>query len=420
MGYVDVADKTTLDAVKKDTSDILASINPGAVIYGVKISKSDSNPATRVTYTHNAIGMTPAHMNYDTGAFDYGSWADVFFVKENYPVMLNYDGTVAYKLDPNDYTKKLDGTESDYANTEFTGNAMSRIPKAYVAMYEDANYEYIQVSNVKVNDKFKAIAHTKEDGTEVDQIFLAMFAGSLVDGKLRSIANQIHIKSKNAAQEIAAAVANNPSVRSDTNGWYTRTWGQRMLINAFLILMGKSTQTQTVFGNGDSSSYVDDASVNYGMVTPGSVETMIKAGQFWGSTDTKLQHKVFHMEDWWGNQWERIAGLINDHGRYKVSLTGPYNTTGAGYDDAGPVSAASNSYIKTNKCDEFGRLPVATGGSASTYDCDYFWTNNEQVDYARVGGYCRNGASVGAFYLDVHHLATYANWNFGACLSFID
>ena len=423
MGYVDVADKTTLDAVKKDTSDILASINPGAVIYGVKISKSDSNPATRVTYTHNAIGMTPAHMNYDTGAFDYGSWADVFFVKENYPVMLNYDGTVAYKLDPNDYTKKLDGTESDYANTEFTGNAMSRIPKAYVAMYEDANYEYIQVSNVKVNDKFKAIAHTKEDGTEVDQIFLAMFAGSLVDGKLRSIANQIHIKSKNAAQEIAAAVANNPSVRSDTNGWYTRTWGQRMLINAFLILMGKSTHTQTVFGNGDSSSYVDDASVNYGMVTPGSVETMIKAGQFWGSTDTKLQHKVFHMEDWWGNQWERIAGLINDHGRYKVSLTGPYNTTGAGYDDAGPVSAASNSYIKTNKCDEFGRLPVATGGSASTYDCDYFWTNNEQVDYAIVGGNCgytSHPAPLGAFSLNVSYAPSRADWYCGACLSFID
>ena len=425
MPTIQVADKPTLDAVKVDTENILKNMgSAGAVIYGVKISKSDSNPSTRVQYTHNAVGMTPAHMNYDTGAFDYGDWAKVFFVEGNYPVMLNYDGTVAYKLNPNDYTLKADGTASDYNNASFAGNAMARIPLAYIAMYEDANYEYLEVSDVKVNDNFQAIAHTKQDGTVVDEIFLAMFAGSLVDTKLRSIAGQVHIRSKTAAQEIAAAQANNPTARAsgNTNGWYTRTWGQRMLINAFLILMGKSTNTQAVFGNGDSSSYVDDASQNYGMVTPGSVEAMIKGGQFCGFTSTVLQHKVFHMEDWWGNQWERIAGLINDNGTYKVSFTGPYNTTGAAYAGAGDTPTTENGYIKKNRCNRFGRLPIlSSGGSSTTFDCDYSYLNNTQVDYAFVGGCCGNTSPfLGAFDLSLSYSAGHTWWNLGACLSFVD
>ena len=421
MPTIQVADKPTLDAVKVDTENILKNMgSAGAVIYGVKISKSDSNPSTRVQYTHNAVGMTPAHMNYDTGAFDYGDWEKVFFVEGNYPVMLNYDGTVAYKLNPNDYTLKADGTASDYNNASFAGNAMARIPLAYIAMYEDANYEYLEVSDVKVNDNFQAIAHTKQDGTVVDEIFLAMFAGSLVDNKLRSIAGQVHVRNKTAANEITYAKANNPSTRSDTNGWYTRTWGQRMLINAFLILMGKSTNTQLVFGNGDSSSYVDDASQNYGMVTPGSVETMIKGGQFWGSTDTKLQHKVFHMEDWWGNQWERIAGLINDHGTYKVSFTGPYNTTGDGYANAGDTPSA-NGYIKGNRCNKYGRLPTDTGGSSTTYDCDRIYDSGQQgyMTIAVMGG--RNeltesylGALCFNFVVSATHVSDF--YKFGACL----
>ena len=303
---------------------------------------------------------------------------------------------------------------------------MARIPLAYIAMYEDANYEYLEVSDVKVNDNFQAIAHTKQDGTVLYEIFLAMFAGSLVDTKLRSIAGQVHIRSKTAAQEIAAAQANNPTARAsgNTNGWYTRTWGQRMLINAFLILMGKSTNTQAVFGNGDSSSYVDDASQNYGMVTPGSVEAMIKGGQFCGFTSTVLQHKVFHMEDWWGNQWEHIAGLINDNGTYKVSFTGPYNTTGAAYAGAGDTPTTENGYIKKNRCNRFGRLPIlSSGGSSTTFDCDYSYLNNTQVDYASVGGSCDYSSypgCVGAFDLGLDSTAGYARWYFGACLSFVD
>ena len=69
--------------------------------------------------------MTPAHMDFQNGVFDYGDWKNAFFVRENRPVMLNPDRTVAYELNHNDYSKKLDGTASDIYNTATNLNAMS-------------------------------------------------------------------------------------------------------------------------------------------------------------------------------------------------------------------------------------------------------------------------------------------------------
>lgn len=91
-------------------------------IYGFTINASESDPAQAVTYIKDAIGMTPAKMNYSTGIFDYGSWEDAFFMPK--PCMLKSDGTVDYYLKPTDYTKKADGTASDVANTAYDGNAM--------------------------------------------------------------------------------------------------------------------------------------------------------------------------------------------------------------------------------------------------------------------------------------------------------
>ena len=99
---VKVADKETLDRTYANTNAILAAVGEdvrvkGVKRYGLKINKNDSNPATRCTYLFDAVGMTPAAMNYSTGAFDFGDWGDVFFVKNNYPAMVRYDGTEDYQ-----------------------------------------------------------------------------------------------------------------------------------------------------------------------------------------------------------------------------------------------------------------------------------------------------------------------------------
>ena len=80
-----------------------------AVRYGYRISKSEPDPFQRVEYIFDAAGFTPAHMVFnedsDTNYFDYGDWKSVWFVRDNKPCMLKYDGTVDYYLDPDDYSK---------------------------------------------------------------------------------------------------------------------------------------------------------------------------------------------------------------------------------------------------------------------------------------------------------------------------
>ena len=103
MARIYLADKETLDSTHANTNAILAALEESggehkkAVRYGIKINKSDSGKKSRVTYLYDAVGMTPAAMNYTDGTFNYGSWGNVEFVKNNYPCMVKFDGTEDYK-----------------------------------------------------------------------------------------------------------------------------------------------------------------------------------------------------------------------------------------------------------------------------------------------------------------------------------
>ena len=68
-----------------------------SAVYGVKIDTTNSNPATALTYTDNAIGFTPALGN--NGAFNAGSWADKFPFNAIKPCLYKA-GVVNYYLNP--------------------------------------------------------------------------------------------------------------------------------------------------------------------------------------------------------------------------------------------------------------------------------------------------------------------------------
>lgn len=165
------------DVFNRNAKNIKEAVVKPQVLYGFKIDKTDPNPSTRITYLEQAVGMTPAHMDFYTHQFDYGDWNpdEVFFLKNNKPFMVNSDGTPAYELDENDYTKKLDGTTSDVANTAFDGNAMAKMETVWLYQYEDEQYEYCYISDVKIDDNYHAYAHERADGTIMNYIWLSMF-----------------------------------------------------------------------------------------------------------------------------------------------------------------------------------------------------------------------------------------------------
>ena len=82
-------------------------------LYGYAVCLGNANPQTRIHYFEMAKGKRPAFWNYVNGYFDYGDWSHAFFIRNCFPCMVKYDGTMDYKLDPENYNLKEDGTASD-------------------------------------------------------------------------------------------------------------------------------------------------------------------------------------------------------------------------------------------------------------------------------------------------------------------
>ena len=387
-------------------------------LYGFTIDPNESDPASCVTYIEENANFKSAKMNYDTDTFEYGDWEDAWFIKNLNPCMLNYDGTVAYSLDKNDYSKKADGTASDIANTSFAGNAMVGIPKVYTKITNNADGTVsVYFSDVKIDDEFNCYAHIDSAGNEMDYTYMPIYNGSNVSSKMRSISGQAVSNNTTVDTEITYAKANN--LNSDTI-WHTEVLSDRMLINLLLVLIGKSTDSQTVFGTGNTNGYV--SSSDYGLLNTGTMNTK---GLFWGNQDTKSGVKVFGIENWWGNIRRRIAGWINNKGSHKIKLTAGqadgsttdgYNTTGDGYIPISGLATASG-YITKMLGNKFGLFPSATAGSSSTYYGDYFYTNNSDVYYANVGGTSNSGLNCGPWYSSLNNTVSVSNWNVGASIS---
>ena len=341
--------------------------------YGYRIKQSESDPYTRVEYLYDAVGMTPAHMVFDTDTatagtdsdtsyFDYGSWKNIWFVRDNKPCMLKSDGTVDYYLDPNDYSKKEDGTASDIANSDYDGNAMAQIPLCWIKRYTEGDYVYEIVSNVQYDETYKAYAHTDSSGNIKDYFYQAMFSSSGSTSKIRSLSDQT-IVGYNwvGATQFNAAAANG-------SGWGMWSWSQKELLRTLLVLLSKSTDMLGSFCNWTAESR--DVISNW---TTGH---HIKKGQF--ASNPSTYGKVFHCEDLFGFQGHRLAGAIGYNSNRYVKMTPPYTTATTATPNVSCVSsytafpryyAPNPSYTKTMTCNDYGVFSRTFGASTSTYYC---------------------------------------------------
>jgi hypothetical protein len=324
---------------------------------------------------------------------------------------------------------------ADDAPSSVDDNAMmewgqgSQIWYKVVPDLDDPSSMSAYIANRQIDSDYHAWSFIGGDGSLKEHFYTPIYNGTIVDGKLRSISGLIWedygCQRKKAAQERALAQANG-------TGWDTETYCDAILVNLLLVLLGKSLNTQVTFGQGLTSS--GSETVNNGFTT-GVHDT---DGMFFGTNSGTASSstygnavKVFGMENWWGFQWRRIAGLVSIDLTMKYKLTkGTQDGSSAsdyvvsttasdysGYLDAGSLADESGYVKKLKWLGDGANAQTEVGGSSATYYCDYYYQSTG-VMYARRGGLSNVGATCGAFCVNLNYAASRAYWDIGCSPSY--
>ena len=355
----------------------------GDYVFGYDLDVNDSNPATRVSYP---IGVdnyyySPAKMDFDNETFDYGGWpssaGEKFMPK---PCMLNFDGTIYEYLNPNDYTKNVDGGTSAVYNTDLSVNAMMEWPKIWTKRWEENGVYHFRCSDVQIDESYECWCNYDYLGNEVDHFYTAIFLGKKITtngvSALRSMAYSNSTNLKRTVNTSYNGFVTN--ARAAGARWDMEPYVDRLLIQDLLIMIGKSTNLASVYGAG--SSYETPTNEN---------NYHLKSGLFGVGYDyaNSTSVQIFGMEHFWGCLDRWITGIFYDASDIKVKYTrstidgstaSDYNNTGEGYLFVVRDTAVNSGYIKTCKTTPIGRIPyMITGGgtgSSSTYECSFYST----------------------------------------------
>ena len=365
-------------------------------VYGVKIDTTNSNPETALTYTDNAVGFTPAKMG--TATFDYGSWENVYPFNQIKPCVVK-DGTVQYYLNPNDYSKKADGTTADITSGN-DGDVMVEFPKVWWKFETIGNDLYVRYATKQKDSTYKCLAHQRGT-TEKDKVYISAYLGTEVSSKLRSLSGKTPTASKTIGAFRTLAQANG-------SGYDQMAYYQLLMLQVLYIVMFKDRDSQSALGRG----YVDG---NSAAITTGNLNTK---GLFYGEATGKVQMKFCGVEDFYGNLRYWIDGCFYDSSRNMLIGNQSFNDTGSGYTNYGQGATTSlNGYINSVQGGtESGFIPKATSGSATTYYPDYGYLYASCI--ASFGGSWFNASNAGTFNLRLYYSAGYVTSNFGARLMF--
>ena len=116
-------------------SNIGTGVPKDVLIYGFHQNFLDLNPDTTITYLEESVNFQPMVSREDNNSglvLSNGGWNNWEWLQKNLPYMVRKTGVADYQLDPNDYTKKLDGSVSDISNTSYDGGAFAWLPKLYM------------------------------------------------------------------------------------------------------------------------------------------------------------------------------------------------------------------------------------------------------------------------------------------------
>lgn len=387
LNNLSTQDKTNLvNAI----NEVLANAGSNSSkIYGVRIDKTNSNPLTSVSYINDAIGMNGASMQ----------WDEVYPFNQIKPCVFK-NGQVNYYLNPNDFSKKIDGTNADITSGN-DGDVMIEFPKIYWKIISNNSEVLVRYSKSKIDDTWECLAHTK-GSTEKDKVYIGAYLGFESSSKLRSLSGKTPTVNKTIGTFRTLAQAN--GVGYEQMGYF-----QLLMLQILYLVRYKSLDSQTALGRG----YVDG---NSSTTSTGGANTR---GMHFGETTGKKQNKFCGIEDFWGNCYYWIDGLYSDSNWNILIGTENFNDTGNGYTNYGRGATANLSgYISDIQGGtETGFIIKASAGSTTTYYADYGYLYSSRLPY--FGGLWAGADDAGAFQLYVFGSASAAASSIGARLIYL-
>lgn len=361
-------------------------------------------------------------------------------IQSEYKGCVVKNGKLQYYLNPNDWTKTSNGSNSNLDGTD--GDVMIHTPKFYCKSGSNGNKRWVRISTVKVDASW----------VEIPEMFISAYRNTIyTDGDTTKIASVVSTNAKYRGggrrseydqyldtdqfkTDLGKPASN---ISRATMRTYAAAAGQELLCYEFYkwifywnyVIEYANFNSQKEFNSELTSDGYHQGGLGPGLttfdwsswntyngnyaITPCGYTN--EFGNFSGVKAIQLQspEKTLYANRWrgfenpFGDIWTNLEGIIIKRDAAKAN-SNVYTTTdvskyGEDYSlfDIAGVEIAQDGFIKTF---DFGSkaeiIPSSISGSESTYKCDYHWCNVDYVEKRTLlvgGGAPGSQAGLGYF-----------------------
>ena len=358
-------------------------------------------------------------------------------IQSEYKGCVVKNGKLQYYLNPNDWTKTSNGSNSNLDGTD--GDVMIHTPKFYGKSGSNGNKRWVRISTVKVDASW----------VEIPEMFISAYRNTIyTDGDTTKVASVVSTDAKYRGggrrsaydeylttdqfkTDLGKPVSN---ISRATMRTYAAATGQELLCYEFYkwifywnyVIEYANFNSQKEFNSELTSDGYHQGGLGPGLatwdwsswgtyngnyaITPCGYTN--EFGNFSGVKSIQIQsnEKTLYANRWrgfenpFGDIWTNLEGIVIKRDEAKAN-SNVYTTTDVSkygddyslFDIAG-VEIAQDGWIGTFDIGSKAEIiPSSIAGSESTYKCDYHWCNADYVEKRTllVGGGAHGGGKAG-------------------------